>query len=100
MKEDFVQLILSCLRADEAPLRAAFEASRAKLAVRHCVIDELLPADLARHVAEVFPRPDQMRLMNSMRERKFTSKSFDQFDPLMAELTFAVQDPQIGRAHV
>ncbi len=95
MKEELVQSILARLQTDEAPLRAAFEASRAKVGVRFCVIDDLLPADIAQRIADVFPKPDQMRLMDSFRERKYTSKNFEQFDPLMADITFAFQDPRV-----
>ena len=95
MKEELVRLILARLQADEAPLREAFEASKEKVGVRFCTIDDLLPADVARHIAEVFPRLEQMRLMDSFRERKYTSKNFDQFDPLMHDITFAFQDPRV-----
>jgi Rps23 Pro-64 3,4-dihydroxylase Tpa1-like proline 4-hydroxylase len=36
-----------------------------------------------------------MRLMDSFRERKYTSKSFDKFEPLMSDITFAIQDPRV-----
>ena len=36
-----------------------------------------------------------MRLLDSFRERKFTSKSLDRFDPLIADLTFAFQDDRV-----
>jgi Rps23 Pro-64 3,4-dihydroxylase Tpa1-like proline 4-hydroxylase len=39
-----------------------------------------------------------MRLMDSFRERKYTSKSFDKFDPLLADITFAIQDPRVVNA--
>jgi Rps23 Pro-64 3,4-dihydroxylase Tpa1-like proline 4-hydroxylase len=38
-----------------------------------------------------------MRLMNSFRERKYTSKALDRFDPSMAAITFAVQDRRVIR---
>ena len=36
-----------------------------------------------------------MRLLDSFRERKFTSKSLDRFDPLISEITFAFQDRRV-----
>jgi Rps23 Pro-64 3,4-dihydroxylase Tpa1-like proline 4-hydroxylase len=36
-----------------------------------------------------------MRLMDSFREKKFTSKNFGQFDPIMRHITFAVQDKRV-----
>ncbi len=95
MKEEIVQHILARLQADETPLRAAFEASSAKVGVRFCVVDGLLPPAVAQRIAAAFPGVESMRLMNSFRERKYTSKDFDRFDPLMADITFAVQDPRV-----
>ena len=98
MKEELVQLILARLKADAAPLREAFGASTAKVGVRFCTIDNLLPADIAGRIAEAFPKLEQMRLMDSFRDRKYTSKKFEQVDPLMADITFAFQDPRIVAA--
>lgn len=33
--------------------------------------------------------------MDSFRERKFTSKNFDEFDPILKAITFAIQDPRV-----
>ena len=98
MNEEFVQLILARLQRDETVLRQAFEASKAAVGVRYCVIDDLLPADIAKRIDEAFPPIEKMRLMDSFRERKYTSKKFEQFDSLMADITFAFQDPRVVAA--
>lgn len=95
MKEDIVQLIVKRLTVEAAVLRNAFEESRNEVGVRYCVVDGLLPQDLATKIFEAFPATGQMRLMSSFRERKYTSKSFDQFNPLMEAITFAMQDPRV-----
>ncbi|MEH0165265.1 2OG-Fe(II) oxygenase [Paucibacter sp. JuS9] len=95
MKEELVQLIVERLARDRAALRQAFEASRAEVGVRYCVIDDLLPQALAERIHAAFPKPESMRLMDSFREKKYTSKAFEKFDPLMADITFAVQDPRV-----
>lgn len=88
-------LICARLTSCEDQLRADFEASAEAVGVRHVVVDDLLPVEIAERIHAAFPQPSAMRLMESFRERKYTSKSFDQFDPLMADITFAVQDPRV-----
>jgi Rps23 Pro-64 3,4-dihydroxylase Tpa1-like proline 4-hydroxylase len=78
-------------------LRDSFEKSAAEIGVRYCVLDELLPVEIAHQIYGVFPKASQMRLMDSFREKKYTSKNLDQFDPLMTAITFAVQDPRVVR---
>ena len=94
-RQTLVNLIVERLEAAEADLHNRFEKSSAEVGVRYCALDGLLPTDIARQIFEAFPRAEQMRLMNSFRERKYTSKSFEKFAPLMADITFAVQDPRV-----
>jgi Rps23 Pro-64 3,4-dihydroxylase Tpa1-like proline 4-hydroxylase len=94
-RESLVQYIVARLARDEADLREQFARSAGIVGVRHCVIDNLLPDDIAQRIHAAFPRPEAMRLMSSFREKKYTSKSFAEFDPLMADITFAVQDPRV-----
>lgn len=94
-RDALAHLIVQRLESAEADLRESFEKSVAEVGVRYCAIDNLLPKDIAQRIQESFPRADQMRLMDSFRERKYTSKNFDMFDVLMADVTFAVQDPRV-----
>jgi Rps23 Pro-64 3,4-dihydroxylase Tpa1-like proline 4-hydroxylase len=93
--QELVNLILSKLLSMADSLSDAFEASCEEVGVRYCVIDDLLPIDIARRISDSFPLPDSMRLMSSFREKKFTSKSFEKFAPLVGEVTFAIQDPRV-----
>lgn len=94
-REALASLILQRIAEQEASLRIAFEDSRVMVGVRHCVVDDLLPGNVAAVLGARFPAPERMRLMDTFRERKYTSKSLDQFDPLMSEITFALQDRRI-----
>lgn len=95
MKNQLVQLIGDRLRGQVDTLREQFGNSSQEVGVRYAVLDDLLPESLARNIHNSFPVADAMRLMDSFREKKYTSKSFDKFDPLMADITFAVQDPRV-----
>lgn len=95
MKDRLVQLIVERLTAEREQLKVKFIASQSIVGVRFCELDDLLPLDIARQIFEVFPPATSMRLMDSFREKKYTSKSFDNFAPLLADITFAIQDPQV-----
>jgi Rps23 Pro-64 3,4-dihydroxylase Tpa1-like proline 4-hydroxylase len=97
MKEEFVQRICDRLTSERDRLQRQFRESSAEVGVRYCVLDELLPLDTANAVYESFPRPSDMRLLDSFREKKHTSKNFDAFHPILAAVTFAQQDPRVVR---
>lgn len=94
-KEMLIELILNSLQSRQETLAAAFEASAEKVGVRFVAIDDLLPESVAVQISHAFPAADDMRLMDSFRERKFTSKAFDRFDPVLGDVTFAFQDPSV-----
>lgn len=94
-KYDLVKLILNKLEPMVDDLSKSFELSSKEVGVRYCVVDDLLPLDVAEKISDAFPNPTIMRLMNSFREKKYTTKSFEKYDPLAGEITFAIQDPRV-----
>lgn len=54
-----------------------------------------MPPDIVHQIFKDFPPASFMRLMDSFREKKYTSKNFDKFAPLLADITFAIQDPRV-----
>lgn len=94
MREEFVQLIIDRLDRNSDAIKADFAANKG-VAAHFTAIDDLLPYEVARCVADAFPPESEMRLMDTFRERKHTSKSLDKFDPLMADITFAFQDERV-----
>lgn len=74
---------------------AIFTNSSQEVGVRYALLDDLLPQPISQDIHNSFPTADAMRLMDSFREKKYTSKSFDKFDPLMEYITFAFQDPRV-----
>ena len=96
-RNTLAELIVQRLETAETELREAFKNSVAEVGVRYCALDGLLPEEIAQRIHAAFPRAEQMRLMDTFRERKYTSKSFDKFDPLLADITFVVQDPRVVR---
>jgi Rps23 Pro-64 3,4-dihydroxylase Tpa1-like proline 4-hydroxylase len=94
MREQLVNLIFERLDRDKAVIAEDFHADKG-IRTRFTAIDHLLPEDIASRFAEAFPDVSQMRLLDSFRERKYTSKSLDKFDPLIADITFAFQDKRV-----
>jgi len=94
-RESLVATIVKQFESSEARLRDDFQRSVGEVGVRYCALDGLLPDEVANQIHAAFPEPAQMRLMDSFREKKYTSKDFDRFDPLMADITFAIQDPRV-----
>ena len=94
MKEELVKLILERLDKEAEQIKADFHADKG-IKTRFTAIDDFFPERVARQIYEAFPPPDKMRLLDSFREKKYTSKDFDEFDPLMKDATFAFQDERV-----
>jgi Rps23 Pro-64 3,4-dihydroxylase Tpa1-like proline 4-hydroxylase len=94
-KDELIQLIVKRLQADKNAAAISFARSSEHVGVRYCYVENLLPVEMARKIYNVFPKLEQMRLMSSFRERKYTSKHFDQFSPVLKDITFAMQDIEV-----
>jgi len=94
MREKLVELIVQRLNADKDQIAADFRMDKG-LHTRFAAIDNLLPEDVARQFSAAFPELERMRLLDSFREKKYTSKSLGEFDPLIADITFAFQDKRV-----
>lgn len=94
-KNRLVELITDSLTSRVVQLAGEFSSSKDVVGVRYVAIDHLLPDNIAKYIASAFPSGDSMRLMKSFREQKFTSKAYEQFDPVLSDITFAFQEPSI-----
>ena len=97
-KLPYVDLIVDHLSAFSDALRAQFTANGEQgVNVRHFWVDKLLPNNIAKEIQTGFPRPEGMHLIWSFRERKYSSKNFDEFDSTLKGITFAFQNPAVVR---
>lgn len=94
MREELVGLILERLDRDAAEISRDFQTDKG-IKARYCAIDNLLPEEIARKIYVAYPKLDDMRLLDSFREKKYTSKSLEKFDPLISDITFAFQDERV-----
>jgi Rps23 Pro-64 3,4-dihydroxylase Tpa1-like proline 4-hydroxylase len=96
MRDELVKLILERLEKDADAIKADFHAAKG-IATHFTAIDDFFPEAVAREIYEAFPTPGKMRLLDSFREKKYTSKDFDRFNPLVKDATFAFQDERVVR---
>jgi Rps23 Pro-64 3,4-dihydroxylase Tpa1-like proline 4-hydroxylase len=94
MREELVELIVERLSSEKEQIALDFHGDKG-IKTRFTAIDNLLPGQIAARFGKAFPRLDEMRLLDSFRERKYTSKSLDRFNPLIADITFAFQDKRV-----
>ena len=94
MRQQLADLILERLDRDADAIRSDFQRDKG-IATRFCAIDGLLPDDVARRIAKAFPPVDTMRLLDSFREKKYTSKTLDKYDSIIEDITFAFQDDRV-----
>lgn len=92
--DTIARLLLERLQPEASRFRAEFHKPRF-VPTRYFVMDNALPQDLAQQVFAAFPPVTEMRLLKSFREWKYTSKTLDRMEKLIAEVTFAFQTPEV-----
>jgi Rps23 Pro-64 3,4-dihydroxylase Tpa1-like proline 4-hydroxylase len=63
--------------------------------INSCIIDDLLPEDIAKKIYLAFPSPEEMTIYKTMRENKRIAAQLDLYNPLLEEAVFAFQDERI-----
>lgn len=63
--------------------------------IRSTMIDDLLPEDLVRSIYEAYPPPEKLIATNSVREHKYVTAQMDSHDPVLEEILFSFQEPQV-----
>jgi Rps23 Pro-64 3,4-dihydroxylase Tpa1-like proline 4-hydroxylase len=91
-RTDLADLISARLQLQAQALRRAWQNSGA---IGHCVVDDLLPPELARRIFDAFPHTGEMGLKSSLRERKFVAAQMNRCAPVVEEAVFSFQDPRI-----
>jgi Rps23 Pro-64 3,4-dihydroxylase Tpa1-like proline 4-hydroxylase len=93
-RDELAAVIEERLTRDRDVIKEEFDRPR-PIKTRFAAINDLLPEAIAHEVRQAFPATSDMRLLDSFRERKYTSKSLDKFAPILAEITMAFQDPRV-----
>lgn len=89
--------ILKRIDEEAASLRAQWERTDTGTGTRFCALDDLLPEAIAQAIHDAFPNDGEGFLpRRSFRESKRTSFSFDDHPRILADITFAMQDPKVA----
>jgi Rps23 Pro-64 3,4-dihydroxylase Tpa1-like proline 4-hydroxylase len=94
MREEIVKLIIEKLETEATQISTDFHSDKG-IKTKFTAIDNFLPEEIACKIFDVFPPLDDMRLLDSFREKKYTSKSMEKFNPLIGDITFAFQDERV-----
>ena len=94
-KDDFAAEMVKRLTTDADRLARSFQSPNGTT-TRHLVYDDLLPQEIADEVGGAFPVDCAgFRRRDDFRERKSTSVLLDDHAPILKEITFAFQSPEV-----
>jgi Rps23 Pro-64 3,4-dihydroxylase Tpa1-like proline 4-hydroxylase len=63
---------------------------------RHFVVDDFLPVPIVEEIYAAFPKTgDGFHDRETFREKKRTSKDLSNYDPILGEITYAIQEPNV-----
>ncbi len=91
--EAISQLIYKSIDSRKAELVAGYKQSEPQIG--YFYIDDVLPEALALKCFEVFPDKSEMRCLKSLREYKHVSAQMDKHNPLLEQVIYAFQHPNI-----
>lgn len=92
----FVELIKERLTGKTESIADEYQKNREHVGIRFVAIDNFLPAEVAHQIHLAYqPQSTAWREMKSFREKKMTSKNFDQFPDILGQITFAIQEPEV-----
>ncbi len=89
---DFSNRIANRLREQTEAARERWERSGP---VKHLVVDDLLPQAWAEEIGRRFPKMNELRRYESLKEFKGVGVEMDRYPPILKAITFALQDPQV-----
>jgi Rps23 Pro-64 3,4-dihydroxylase Tpa1-like proline 4-hydroxylase len=96
--EELTQTVLTKIRDQRSHLQQQWlhpEGTR----THHFVIDNLLPTELCDVIYRAFPRDGNgFFSRESFREKKSTSANLSAYDPILSDITYAIQDQRVVRA--
>ena len=94
-QEQFTQLLLARIRDQRLHLRQQW-LTPVGTHTRHFVMDNVLPTEVCDGIYRAFPRDGSgFFSRESFREKKRTSANLDAYDPILSDITFAIQDKRV-----
>lgn len=91
-RNEYADLILKKLQEKKEDYKKEFNLTDR---INSCIIDNLLPIEIAQEIYSAFPSPEEMTAYKSLRENKRIAAQMDLYNPLLEEIVFAFQDQRI-----
>lgn len=91
-RKEYADLIVKKLQERKEDYKREFNLPNR---INSCVIDNLLPTELAKEIYDAFPSPEEMTTYKSLRENKRIAAQMDLYNPLLEEIVFAFQDQRV-----
>ena len=95
MKAQLIDLIIQRLNKSKDHLQEQFFHVRRIKVSRYFVLDDFLPTEIAEKIYAEFPKPRQMRLLNSYGELKLKYNHIKHTSRLLQDFHQAIQTPSI-----
>jgi len=90
-RKEYAALIEHRLREELSRMKEDFP----RYSVQSCYIDNLLPEEEARRIHAAFPDKSTMMLKKSLRENKYVAAQMNQYPPILEEIVYAFQQPNV-----
>lgn len=91
-RKEYATLIVEKLQEKKGEYKEEFNQEGR---INSCIIDDLLPEDIAKEIYDAFPSPEEMTAYKSLRENKRIAAQMDLYNPLLEEIVFAFQDQRV-----
>lgn len=94
-RNELTSLIVSKLESEAVSISQQWN-NPVGTATRHFVIDDFLPQAIATEIYDAFPKDgDGFHNRESFREKKRTSAKLSEYEPILGEITYALQDAKV-----
>lgn len=90
-RKEHAKIIESRLREELSRMRDEFR----QFTVHSTYIDNLLPEEEVRQINAAFPDKSTMMLKKSLREHKYVAAQMNKYHPLLEEIIYAFQEPNV-----
>jgi Rps23 Pro-64 3,4-dihydroxylase Tpa1-like proline 4-hydroxylase len=91
-RKDFANFIVQQLQDSIERLHSEFFTPGR---IHSCVVDDILPSDLAKSIYHAFPPEEELALKKSLREFKYIGVQMDRYNPILEEIVYAFQDVRV-----
>lgn len=94
-RKEIAILISEKLISEKTNLKTLFKKSANEIGFLY--VDDLLPTDLVTEIYNNFPKISETKQRKNIRENKYVAYQMNKYHPLLEEVIYAFQDPNVVR---